>query len=109
MVDLETARNLCLALPQTEEYDHFSKPAYRVKKKIFATLSLDERRAVLKLSKTEQLLFCEEHHQCVFPVKGKWGTFGWTYVDLNKVGKDVLKNLLEAAWKNVAPKSLMKK
>ena len=109
MIDLETARNLCLALQQAEEYDHFGKPAYRVKKKIFATLWLDDRRAVLKFSKTEQPLFCEEHHPCVFPVKGKWGTFGWTYVDLNKVREDVFKKLIESAWKNVAPKSLLKK
>ena len=109
MVDLETARNLCLALPQAEEYAHFEKPAYRVKKKIFATLSLDEKRAVFKFSKTEQPLLCEEHHQCVFPVKGKWGSFGWTYVDLNKVNEGVFKKLTEIAWKNVAPKSLMKK
>jgi len=38
MVDLETARNYCLKLPEAEEYDHFGKPAYSVKKKIFATL-----------------------------------------------------------------------
>src|SRR6185369_5796920 len=103
MVDLETARNLCMALPQTEEYDHFGQPAYRVKKKIFATLNLDEKRVVVKLSKMEQPLLCEEYQQCLYPVKGKWGTFGWTYVDLNKVSEGVFKKLLEAAWKNVAP------
>ena len=109
MTDLETARNLCLALPEVNEYDHFGKPAYRVKKKIFATLWLDERRAVLKFSKEEQPFLCEQNHQCVFPVKSKWGAFGWTYVDLNKVSEDVFKKLLEAAWRNVAPKSLTKK
>ncbi len=108
MVNLETARNLCLTLPQVEEYDHFGKPAYRVKKKIFATLWLDDKRAVLKLSKTEQPLLCEEHAS-IFPVKGKWGALGWTYVDLNKVSEGVFKKLLEVAWRNVAPKKLLKK
>lgn len=106
MVDLETARNLCLALPQTEEYDHFGKPAYRVKTKIFATLWLEEKRAVLKLSKKEQPLFCEEYPS-VFPVKNKWGALGWTNVDLNKISEAVFKKLLEAAWRNVAPKKLL--
>ena len=58
MVDLETARSLCLSLPEVNEYDHFGKPAYRVKKKIFATLWLDEKRSVVKLSKTEQPALC---------------------------------------------------
>lgn len=107
MVDLETARNLCLALPQTEEYDHFGKPAYRVKTKIFATLWLEEKRAVLKLSKEEQPLFCEEYPS-VFPVKNKWGALGWTNADLNKISEAVFKKLLEAAWRNVAPKKLLK-
>jgi hypothetical protein len=108
MVDLETARNLFLALPQVEEYDHFGKPAYRVKKKIFATLWLDDKRAVLKLSKTEQPLFCEEYPS-VFPVKNKWGALGWTNVDLNKINESAFNKLIETAWKNVARKKLMKK
>ncbi|MBI1766832.1 MAG: MmcQ/YjbR family DNA-binding protein [Bacteroidetes bacterium] len=109
MVDLETARSLCLSLAEVNEYDHFGKPAYRVKKKIFATLWLDEKRAVVKLSKTEQPVLCDEHHPAAFPVKGKWGDFGWTYVDLNKVSEAVFKKLLIAAWMNVAPKTLAKK
>jgi len=48
MVDLETARKLCLSFQDVIEYDHFDKPAYKVKKKIFATLWLDEKRAVVK-------------------------------------------------------------
>jgi hypothetical protein len=58
MVDLETARNYCLKLPEAEEYDHFGKPAYRVKKKIFATLWLEEKRAVMKLSPADQDFYC---------------------------------------------------
>lgn len=54
MVDLETARTACLKLLEAQDYDHFGKPAYRVNKKIFATLWLDEKRAVLKLSTNDQ-------------------------------------------------------
>jgi hypothetical protein len=109
MVDVETAREICLALPESEEYDHFDKPAYRVKKKIFATLWLDDKRAVVKLSKTEQLQWCDEFHPAVLPVKGKWGQLGWTYVELNKVSEMILRKLIKAAWANVAPKTLVKK
>jgi len=76
------------------EYDHFDKPAYKVKKKIFATLWLDEKRAVVKLSKLNKPIFCEENHPAIFPVKGAWGKFGWTYVNLNEIKEAVLKKLL---------------
>ncbi|GHM99539.1 hypothetical protein WSM22_10290 [Cytophagales bacterium WSM2-2] len=109
MVDVETARTLCLSLPEANEYDHFDKPAYRVKKKIFATLWLDDQRAVLKLSKAEQPELCEAYPTSVFPVKGAWGKLGWTYVDLSKVTETALKKLLMVAWTNVAPKMLIKK
>src|SRR6478609_283010 len=108
MVDLETARNYCLKLPEAEEYDHFGKPAYRVKKKIFATLWLDEKRAVLKLSPADQKFYCAEY-TFLFPVKGAWGKFGWTNIDLNKAKEPVFIESLTSAWCNVAPRTLVKK
>jgi hypothetical protein len=109
MVDLETARAVCLQFPETEEYDHFGKPAYRVKKKIFATLWLDEKRAVLKLSRTAQETFSSDYPSAVFPVKGAWGKFGWTTLELNKINEVVFREALTEAWRNVAPKALLKK
>ena len=109
MVDLETARNLCLSLPSVEEYDHFGKPAYRVGKKILATLSLDDKRAVVKLSKAEQPDLCDRYRPAVFPVKNKWGELGWTNVELDKVNEAAFKRLIELAWTNVAPKTMIKK
>ena len=108
MVDLETARNYCLKLPEAEEYDHFGKPAYRVKKKIFVTLWLDEKRAVLKLSQADQNFYCMKY-SFLFPVKGAWGKYGWTYIYLNKASESVFWDLLTSAWLNVSPKSLAKK
>jgi hypothetical protein len=91
-----------------EEYDHFGKPAYRVGKKIFATLWLEHKRAVLKLSKAEQPELCDEYYPAVSPVKNKWGQLGWTNVELDKVNETALKKLIELAWTNVAPKRTSK-
>jgi len=107
-MDLETARNLCLSLPSVEEYDHFGKPAYRVGKKIFATLWLDRKWAVVKLSKLQQPELCEQYHRAVFPVKNKWGELGWTNVELDKISETAFRKLLGIAWANVAPKKLVK-
>jgi hypothetical protein len=70
-MDLESATNYCLKLPEVEEYDHFGKPAYSIRKKIFAALWLDEKRAVLKSSVGHQESFLLEIF-ALFPVKGKW-------------------------------------
>jgi len=109
MVDIETARRLCLSLPEATEYDHFGKPAYRLKKKIFVTLWLDDKRAVLKLSPAQQTDFCERYSAVVFPVKGTWGKFGWTFIELDKIKEAVFLKALTAAWKNVGPKPHPKK
>jgi hypothetical protein len=109
MVDMETARNLCLSLPLVEEYDHFGKPAYRVKKKIFATLQLDRKWAVVKLTKLQQSEWCDKYDRAVFPVENKWGQLGWTNVELEKMGEGMFKKLVELAWTNVAPKAAIKK
>ncbi|HTH54601.1 MAG TPA: MmcQ/YjbR family DNA-binding protein [Cyclobacteriaceae bacterium] len=109
MVDLETARNVLLSLPLVDEYDHFGKPAYRVGKKIFATLWLDNKRAVIKLSKLEQPLVCDEYKTMVFPVKSNWGRLGWTNVELEKVSDAAFKKLIALAWANVASKTAVKK
>ena len=38
MVDMETARQIALALPGTVEVDHFGMPSFRVNNKIYSTL-----------------------------------------------------------------------
>ena len=59
MVDLETVHKLALSLPDTDEHDHWGRPSYRVKKRIFLTLWPSEKRAVVKLSLVDQSVFCK--------------------------------------------------
>lgn len=47
-------RQFALSLPETEEKSHFEHASFRVRNKIFATLSEDETEAVLKLTVEEQ-------------------------------------------------------
>ena len=108
MLSIETVRQLALAFPETDEHPHFDRKAFRVKKKIFATLWLDEKRAVLKLSPADQKFYCAEY-SFLFPVKGAWGKYGWTYIDLNKASEPVFSESLTSAWLHVAPKTLVKK
>lgn len=102
MVDLETFRKIALSFPGAEELPHFDIPSFRVKKKIFATLREKENRAMLKLSPLSQSVFCAYDISVFFPVPGGWGKKGATFVDLKKVRKDMFKDAISVAYKEVA-------
>ncbi|MEO7531923.1 MAG: MmcQ/YjbR family DNA-binding protein [Sediminibacterium sp.] len=101
MVSITTFRNIALSFPDAEEQPHFHLASFRVKKKIFATLWVKENRAMLKLSLTDQSVFCT----CMdifYPVPGAWGAKGATFVDLSKVRPVMFKDALQAAYSAVA-------
>src|SRR5690349_13042916 len=109
MVDIITYRKLALALPDVTEELHFDKASFRYKKKIFATLWEKENRAMLKLPLIEQSVFCSYKDDVFFPVPGAWGKQGATFVQLEKVRKDMFKDALTVAYKGVAEKKPAKK
>jgi hypothetical protein len=102
MPTLETFRQLALALPNTIEQPHFEKTSFRVKKKIFATLSTDKLIACLKMSLIDQSVFCAFDKEIIYPVDNKWGQQGWTYIDVRKIKKPMLKDALTVAYKQVS-------
>ncbi len=103
-VSVERCRALALSMPEAAEQDHFGKPSFRVRGKIFGTLWLKERRAVLKLSLDEQDAVCQGRPD-VFQVT-PWGHQGWTSVELDLVDEGMFEELLRGAWRRVAPKRL---
>lgn len=104
MVDIETFRKLALSFPVTIELPHFEKASFRFKKKIFATVSIADKRACLKFSVIDQSVFCAFDKTIIYPVPNKWGKQGWTFVELKKVRKDMLKDALATAYNEVATK-----
>ena len=109
MVSIETVRKLALAYEEAEELPHFEKTSFRVKKKIFATLNVKENRACLKLSETDQSVFCAFDKEVMYPVPNKWGKQGWTLVNLKKIRKDMFADALTCAYCEVAPEKLAAK
>ena len=100
---------MAMSLPETTESLHFEKPSFRVKEKIFATLHVNDKRAMVKLTLVEQSIFADIDRAIIYPVPGGWGRQGATFVELAKVKKEILTEALEAAWRNTAPKTLLKK
>ncbi|HEY0739616.1 MAG TPA: MmcQ/YjbR family DNA-binding protein [Herpetosiphonaceae bacterium] len=107
MIDCETVRALALALPEVEEHDHWGRPSFRVRNKIFATLWPDEQRAVLKLSRADQSALAQLSPEIFSAVPGTWGEQGSTNVRLERIERGLFQQALYTAWCQVAPKRLI--
>lgn len=109
MVDIQTFRELALSFPDTTEEPHFEKTSFRVNKKIFATLDVENNRACLMLTEIDQSVFSAFDNTIIYPVPNKWGQKGATFVELKTVRKSVVKDILKHAYektisKNKSPK-----
>ena len=103
-----TFQKLALAMPEAAAASHFDTPDYRVAGKIFATAGRKDGRAVLKLTLEQQQMLCEAEPAMFAPVDGGWGRKGWTNIILAKADTATTKSALWMAWRNTAPKKLLK-
>ena len=99
---------LALAMPEATAASHFDTPDFRVAGKIFATAGRKDGRAVLKLTLEQQQMLCEAEPTLFAPVDGGWGRKGWTNLILPKADAATVKSALHMAWRNTAPKKLLK-
>jgi len=104
MVDLEIARQIALSLPGAIEQDHHGRPSFRANNHIFATLWEPQNRMMVKLSPIDQSVFHSFDPTVFFPVPNKWGLKGSTFVELEKVRQDMLKDALNIAYQAVMEK-----
>jgi hypothetical protein len=101
-------QKLALSLPETTAASHFDTPDYRVAGKIFATAGKIDGKAVLKLKPDQQQMLCEAEPDMFEPVQNAWGRKGWTNLVLAKADTQTAKSALWMAWRNTAPKKLLK-
>ena len=107
---VEEFRTLALSLPDATEGAHMGHPDFRVRGKIFATLAFqDQNWGMVKLKPDQQAVLVEAEPTVFMPVKGGWGRMGATNVRLDAATSASVRDALEIAWRNVAPKTLTKK
>lgn len=99
---------LALSLPETEAASHHDVPDFRVADKIFATAGKIDGKAVLKLTLEQQQMLCEAEPDMFQPVANAWGRKGWTNLVLARADAKTAKSALWMAWRNAAPKNLLK-
>src|SRR5712691_1967482 len=90
-------RELVARLPGTQEGAHHGHPDFRVKKKIFATLSEAEDRAALRLSAPEARALASSQSKA-FRLASDREPVAWVSVALDAIGEQELSDLLEEAW-----------
>jgi len=99
MIKPEDAKAIALSFPGTDEHPHFNRIAFRVKKKIFATLSFEDKTLNLMFTPTEQFIFCPPGSDVIFPIPNGWGRKGATTINLNKASKKLVTNALKEAYR----------
>lgn len=109
MVSVETTKKLALSFEEVIELPHFERTSFRVNKKIFATLDEKSKLLCVMLNVIDQSVFTAFDKSIIYPVPNKWGLQGATYVELNKVRKDMLKDILTVAYCSKASKTLVSK
>jgi len=106
MISNTQFKKLAMSFPEVLEAPHFENLSYTIKKKIFVTLNAKENRCCVKLSQEEQPLFCMIDKELIYEVPNKWGKHGWTLVNLKLIKKEMLMEVLTAAYCTVAPPKL---
>lgn len=99
MISPEETKNIALSFEGTGEQPHFNRTAFTVKKKIFATLSLNDKTLNLKFTPKVQFIFCPPNSKVIFAIPNGWGRQGWTTINLDKATKKLVKSALEEAYK----------
>jgi len=100
-------RVMALSLPESEERFHMNHPDFRVRGKIFATISLDGLSGIAKLKPEQQETLLRTERNAFQPASGAWGKGGATVIDLELADENVVKSVLVAAWRNIAPKAIL--
>jgi len=101
----DALRRLALSLPEAHEAPHFERTSFRIGKKIFATLTRDGREAMVRVAEPDDVEGLLSTYPDAFFSYGTWTTRnGALGVRLAEVNPALMRQLVTAAWKSIAPK-----
>jgi hypothetical protein len=106
MITADELRRAALSLPEAEERETWGRPTFRVRDKMFATLSDDGRSAGIKATKEEQTALVAADPER-FGVPAYVGRYGWVSVELATADPAEVRELVTEAWRQTAPKRLV--
>jgi hypothetical protein len=103
---VEEFLEIALGLPEVTQSDaHPTLVGFRVRGKSFCYLAEDEEAVMLKATREEQAALVAENPE-VFSPSWASGRFAWVEINLAKVDRDELVELVTEGWRLSAPKRL---
>ena len=106
MIHLRDVRAFALALPEASEEDHWGRPSFRVRGRIFATVPDAEHLNVMVQPLDIDGAVNEDPAACEPLMWGK--QVRGVRVKLRVAEPEMVRDLLHAAWRSKAPKALLK-
>jgi hypothetical protein len=105
-MDRDAVRQVILALPEVEEYDHGDLPAFRIRGKRFATM-LDEEGVNLMPGEPAIRALVEQYAEVC--TERWWGTrLAAVRVSIAGIAPELLEELVLEAWSSKAPASVLR-
>jgi hypothetical protein len=105
-VHVRDVRALALARPETSEEDHFGRPSFRVRGRIFATVPDPEHVNVMIDPFDVDGVVKQDPAACEPLMWGK--QLRGVRVKLRVASPELVRDLLAAAWRRRAPRALLK-
>jgi hypothetical protein len=107
MITLADIRSYAMALPDVVEKPHFRLPGFRVADKLLAHLEKGDAHAIVCVGQAEAKAAAADQPDVYEEVWRNGRIFVGLRVDLAKVTKERMQELIEHAWRNRAPKRLV--
>ena len=108
VVTFEQVRLAAQALPGVEDSTSYGTPALKVRGKLLARLHQSGECLVLRADLLDREILMQSDSQ-VFYVTDHYRDYAWVLVRLSAVDAGALPDLIERAWRLVAPKTLIAK
>jgi hypothetical protein len=103
---LAQVRKIALGFPGAHEVPDHVWPWFNVGKKTFALYHADRNRWILKLPHSQQMMLFDARPETFEPMRA--GRMVWSYVRIEDLDAQELRDLLRSAWTTVAPKRIVK-
>jgi hypothetical protein len=105
-VTFETVREIAARLPGAVEGISYGTPAFRVGKSLFVRQHQDGESLVVKMDREERAMRIKADPE-TFYITDHYLNYPWVLMRLSTVRRDDLRELLEDAWRQSAPKGLL--